>query len=382
MFTHLHSQTAIVLDITIPITPLTQGYVIESINGRGFSQCTGNHISNISSSNPASISDYKRPSFGISYQRESVVNPAIWNDIKHQRNQKNIPQSIGFLLPINQYVLGFGFSQRYDSKHTFGPFEIFTFDDPDGTGEYLSISKEESVNSYSGMVSYSFENFLKDNNTMNLGIQVHYNTLRINSHGFSSGMKVKASNFGWTAGARYNLSDKTQIGAYYERIPKFKNGEVEFDGITLTPLENPEDSTMAFIYEDVSISGEIPDRFHVGISNRIFKSTIITLDLTNVYWKQLSSTSKNFVDVSGGIIQKIGDQLSLSLSFLSTGRHFNNENYFQSELNKNLKGFFLLGGVNLKIHSLDIDLAYAASAFNTGDWRKQKLGKISLGYAF
>lgn len=39
-----------------------------------------------------------------------------------------------------------------------------------------------------------------------------------------------------------------------------------------------------------------------------------------------------------------------------------------------------MGGVNYKIQNFDLDFAFVTSTSLSGEWRKQKIGRISIGY--
>jgi long-subunit fatty acid transport protein len=162
----------------------------------------------------------------------------------------------------------------------------------------------------------------------------------------------------WTIGIQYKDMNNNQIGISYIKSPLFRD---------------------SFMYEDnkIKIDGKMPDKLQFGILYSFNPHFGISLDLTNVYWHQRSDDLYNFADISGSIRTNITKQISFSLGFLSTG--YNSDLYY-FDLNSNLRGFYLLGGLNLRLRHYDIDLAFAKNTESSGDWRKQKIGKITIGF--
>jgi len=354
----LIAQEAPKLSNTIPAVYLPHGYVLESISGTGFQNCVNNHIANINSSNPASSSYFKKLSLGLSYQFDSSIQPGWIADISRKREQNKYPQSIGLIVPVNMFRFGFGFSQRYNSVLDYGQIERITLEQPDRTGEYFTASKTDIVYCYSGLLSYSIDNFLSERNILSIGLEYCYNYLEIKNRLYTIKMSEDAKDYSWTFGAQYNIKDKIHIGLFYLSSPFFEDHFL-FDGTEL------------------KIEEKIPDKFSIGISYNLNSYFNFSVDFAKVYWRQHSDNLSNYLDISGGVISNVTKQLSLSLSVLSTGYH--SDSYFE-DLNRNLYSLFLLGGLNLRFQHFDIDLAYVTSTKYSGDWRKQKIGKISLGF--
>lgn len=346
------------LSSTIPVLYLPHGYVLESISGTGFQNCVNNHIANISSSNPASSSHFNKLSFGLSYQFESSTQPGWIADIVRMREQNKYPQSFGLIVPVKMFRVGLGYSQRYNSVLDFGQMEKITPDQPYGTGEFFSASKTEIVYCYSGIFSYSIHNFLGERNILSVGLMGSFNYLDLNERIHTIKMSEYTKDYSWTFGIQYNIANKFHFGIFYLKSPLFKDN-FTFEGTKL------------------KIDQKMPDKFNIEIFYRLNSHFNFLMNFTKVYWHQQSDDLSNYTDISGGVISNITKQISLSLCVLSTG--YQSDTY-QKEINSNLYSAFLLGGLKLRFQHFDIDLAYVTSTKYSGEWRKQKIGKIALGF--
>jgi hypothetical protein len=355
----LLAQESSLIGTEIPVLYMPLGYVLESISGAGFQNCGNNHIANINSSNPASSSNFQKLSFGLSYQFESSEQPNWVADINCTREKNSYPQSIGLIVPLKSFRFGFGFSQRYNSLMDYGKMEISTIEQPDGTGKFISATKTEIVYCYSGLCSYSINNFLGAENVLSIGLASCLNDFNLREHLYNLRMSESVKGYGWTFGVQYNLADRAHFGFFYLKNPLFKD-DFLFDGIAFR------------------IDRKMPDKFNIELSYRLDSHTDIFTNFTKVYWHQLDDDLSNYTDVSGGIQTYLTNQLSLSVSFLSTGYHRNDQDLFY--FNYYLNGLYVLGGLNYRFRHFDIDLAYVTSSRHSGDWRKQKIGKIALGF--
>lgn len=358
------------------------GYVLESINGTGFTNSTFNHITNISSSNPASIHDFTNISSGISYQFQSSKNLTTSEDITHERGRLNVPQSFGLVIPFKMLSIGFGFSQQYNSNLGFGKTELSTLPLPDGDARPFTMSNTHIVNSFSGLLSYTFLSLLNKSDEMSLGLQLNYSILNIRDQISNSSFEGDADDFGFTFGLRYKISDKFQFGLFYEKGSSFKGNiddgnDIQFnidpnDNIDVGPYNIPVN------YNTFFLVGEMPDKLHFGLLYKLNSALKFTMDITNIYWNQTSENSENTIDLSGSMINNITKQLSFSLSFLSTRDRHNLGVRISND--QDIYSFYLLGGLNYKYKNIDLDFAYATDSLFWDNWNKQNIVKFSVGF--
>jgi hypothetical protein len=114
-------------------TWVTQGYILESINSTGFNRSIYSHIANLGSTNPAAIYDGNNILAGISYQFETIVKPAWFDDLRHERGHLYLPQSLGIVYPFQSFRIGLGFSQRYNSLLSMPDMIRTTESQPEGS---------------------------------------------------------------------------------------------------------------------------------------------------------------------------------------------------------------------------------------------------------
>ncbi|MBD3225628.1 MAG: hypothetical protein GF313_12945 [Caldithrix sp.] len=381
---HILAQESIKVNNKIPILFLPQGDVIRSMNGAGFNNSLYNHITNISSSNPASLNDFNKMSAGLSFHFETSLKPAWLGLGNHERDQKYVPQSFGFVLPFKRWAVGFGFSQRYNSILDFGKVAITTFNNPDSTEEYFTASKSNIVHSYSGLLSYAIHNVITKDDKISAGLQYTYNSLRVEEQNYHTSLQATTNAMSWTAGLRYDLSNTVKLGLFYQSGPSFKD-KVTYKGddsiFAVDSSNTPNNAYIIGPFTDFTyaLDDKMADKWHLGLVYQFNASTKITLEITQVYRNQLARNAKNHIDISGGLIKHITDQLSYSISFLSTRPQYNKETDRYFNTSENLYSFFLAGGLNIRLTFGDIDLAYATNTFSAGDWRKQHLGKVAFG---
>lgn len=106
----------------------------------------------------------------------------------------------------------------------------------------------------------------------------------------------------------------------------------------------------------------------------------MALDFTKIYWHQFSNDSKDNIDVAGSVIVEPNEFLTLSSGFLSTDREYYYELNSIFDINDKLYGLFFWGSIGIHLYNFDFNFALATSHFSSEEWRKQSIGKFSLGY--
>jgi len=257
---------------------LPQGYVLESLGGFGYSNCTIVTIPNICNSNPALITDFNNMSVGISYQFDTNIKPAKWYDLTHRRIMNGFPQSVGFVIPFKNLRIGIGASQRYNSRLDYGKISVTTAEKPEGTGETFNPIANTYLMSYSAVLSFSLKNF-------SAGLQ--YNLNRFYHEAIIGILHTKVSAYtyksSWSAGVKYKLKENStfgfQIGMFYEsslrlsgsthmQLPSFVSGKRD---VLLTS------------------KGEIPNKMHFGFLIDPPFPLKFTCNLTYWNWSKMRS---------------------------------------------------------------------------------------------
>ncbi len=366
---------------------LTQGYIFESINGTGFTRSIYSHVANLGSTNPAAIYDSTHISLGLSYQLESAIKPAWILDINHERGRLYLPQSAGIVLPLKNFQIGLGFNQHYNSVLDFGTYEVTTAEQPEGTGETFKIERENYVNRYSVQVSYALNNPLQNYNSLSLGLRLNYSTIDVTDRIYHVEAVAKGGSLGWAVGLRYDPTANIKIGLCYERNPNF-NVKIILDHDVLfvrsdtnytTIGNNPEINALA--QPDYRLKTKLPDKLNLGFLYRFDESLQMILEITDIFWYQQDEESLNSFDISGSLVGRLTENISLSAGILSTERRFEEKDYYGSRTGDNLDALFVLAGLNLKAGAFNLDFALLTALVH-GEWREQRIGKFSMGYSF
>ena len=359
---------------------LTQGHMLHTLSGFGATSIAQNSISQISSGNPASLFDYHDLSFGVSNQFGSKI-AQPWGpeaiDIAYKQANYFLPHSVGILLPKKVFRLGFGFAQKYNS--------ILEYEDMNEAFDKTVIF------GFSSILSYSFQNLIS-NDLFNMGMRFDIDRMDYASKIWHAKLKVQDYSNSWSVGARYDIklgsSLKVILGSFFDKGPRFET-RGSYSGLQIL---YPEDflpdypgkgSEEKIIIPQYSIKAELPNKLHFGFLVG-FKNTIdLAMQFIKVYWNQVDKTYNNNTDISGSIICRPHKKLTASIGFISNEKKSDILIYFPVILDDNLKAFFITGGLVFHLKKIDVGFSYANSNNSeSGEWYKQSIGKIELGYYF
>ncbi|MBC8184397.1 hypothetical protein H8E88_25155 [candidate division KSB1 bacterium] len=387
--TNVFSQESYRLATEIRAGRLVQGNVIQSLCGIGASGSIINTLSNISSSNPASLFDYKKLSIGISKQFNTKIYPAWYVNIGYKQYNNYLPQSAGFILAKDNFRIGLGFSQRYNAILDYGEMEVTTIEQPEGTGEKFNATDKTIVYSYSFIMSHSLENFIIPKGILNIGFRFDIDRLFHNSSLWNIRMEAKDYSNSWSFGARYDIQINSflnlKIGSFFEKGAKFETSG-SYSGIEIIqPIDMPGN------YKDVPVQpvlkwpviANFPSKLHTGIALGFKNSFFVVFDLTKVYWKQFEENFQNNLNISGSLIYRPNKRITTSFGFLSLDKKDKDEIGWVNNMDGELKALFLTSGLIFHFNKVDIGISYANSKNSeSGKWYKHSLSKLSLSFYF
>jgi hypothetical protein len=220
---------------------------------------------------------------------------------------------------------------------------------------------------------------------LSAGLRLNLNRLNYFNRIYHSNFEAGGWSLTWALGLHYNVPGKIQMGIFYEKGPAFNEKiESENDGSVLVlpdSIDIIDNNTgiYALFDADYRLKDKLPDRVHMGLLYRFSKVLDMTVEVASIYWHRLSDQSLNSMDISGSLVGHLSERLSLSTGALYTSRKYETKGDIYSTINDNLNALFILAGGNLRFGSLDFDIALA-TAISHGEWRKQNIGKISMGY--
>ena len=356
------------------ILEVPQGFVLESLCGYGFNNATINTVSNISSTNPANMLDYTRFSIGISYQVESKIKESWFRDIQHYRKNLVFPQSFSLILPFNKIRVGLGFNQKYNSEKDYGEITVTVVDTSNQAG-YLNIGTIQVIKTcllfdHSLSLGYTFNNFLSDNDNLDLGLKISFYRLfyELNSdekiivpeyqkNDYSLDDKHSYDELGFAVGMKYQL-ENLQIALAYEKGTDFyKEGKGFY------------------------LIGKLPNKWSSGILLNLSCRTRIAGGLNYLIWdnpiSDFSSGTKNQIESYGSIIYQFFHGLTFSTGYFHTNYRYRGSSDL---LTDRFNAWYFTAGFLYSLKFVDVDLALADSHLFSGEWRKQTIIKIGLGY--
>jgi hypothetical protein len=358
-----------------------QGYGIKFLNSSGTSSIF-NDVSNLGFMNPASISEFENHSLCISYQFNSSIDEAWIADIGTSRVYNFYPQSFAGIVKWNDFTFGLGFGQHYNGTKDFDPMPVTTFQQPDGTGEFIDIIEENSINNYSLSVAYSLIKLFESTFNINLGLRYSLNRLHqyvklwdteVNSTGYYSSFGL-----GLTSEFNIDAERKLTTGIFFESENKFK-ANLEYERPPILYDIDPIDSNRIYaITSSPDILYNTPSELSFDLVVDAAEELKFLTKLTSVFWATGADNLKDQIEFSFSAVYKINEMFSPSLGFYMTDCEYTDN--FYSRLNEGLNALFMTAGLKFNYAIFSADLAIADSHLFSGDFRKQTILKLALGY--
>lgn len=356
-----------------------QGYGIKLLNSSGSSSIF-NDVSNIGFMNPSSISGFENYSLGISYQVSSSIEEAWIADFGTSRVYNFYPQSFGGIVKLNAFTFGLGFGQKYNGTLETGPILITTTQNPDGTGEYLEIIQETSIHSYSLSAAYSLKDLFDTSNNLSVGFRFSLNRFqRYDEFGLET---VKATdyspNFAVGLSSDLLLDDvrKLFLGLSYETETSFE-ADIEFERNPILISDIDPNRPPNYVQVKPALVSQTPVELRFDFAIDATENLKFLTNLTAIFWKTETNNLKDQIEFAVSTVYKINEIFTPSIGFYYSDYKY--ENKYYSSLNSELSTFFITAGLRLNIQNYYADLAIADSHLFSGDYRKQTIGKLSVG---
>ena len=358
-----------------------QGYMLPNLSGYGYSK-TISDVCNIGNMNPASISSFDKISGGFSYQYDSKIDEAWIVDLGYVKNKYGVPQSAGFVYPYRDFRFGIGFNQKFNQSIIWQPIPVTTEYQPEGTGEYISITNDYNVMSYSFTAAWSAHNAFTKKDYLSFGARYDLNMLNIYEEIGAITGKGRFYNSGYALGVTYAGMPENDysytISLFFEKGANM-SGELNFSGggiQTVTSLDSTRTSSANFA--QYTTVGKIPDRINYGIDLHVSKPLRISTNLTWVLWHNIS-TSENQPELTISALYNYSELVSFSFGTYFIRYIIPNipSNFGVSD---NLNAVYFTAGTVVHYSMADINLGIADSHLMSGKWRKQTVGMVSLGF--
>ena len=353
----------------LPILP--QSIMIDSYSSIGFSNMNISTISDISSANPASLYQFENISFGLNYLYFSKTK--LYSDITVTSSKTRPPVTFGFIYPINNFRLGFAYHQKYNSYLDFGKSEIFTEENPQGTGDYYSAYSERIIHSPSLLSNYTFNSILGDDK-LSIGLQVFWDFLKTEEKIYNTKGYLEGNSFSWKLGLLYEYKKQTYLSCVYEKGNKLE-GEFEMEN-ELIFVDIDEDGNRIAVKPKYFM--KLPDKLSLGITVDVLNKLILSMSVSSVFWESVNDSYKNNLDLSASTIFKLNQSLMFSLGFYNSDLNKKTSGYYCSGLNYNSS--FIGIGVNWNINNFNILCELFDNNLYSSKIRKQTQVKLGLNY--
>ncbi len=362
--------------VRVGITKLTmdQGMPVESNASIGFSNMITATISDISSANPASLSNFSSIAAGVYFENSSKID-YLYNITIDKANEL-YPASIGIVYPYNDFVFGLAYFRKYSNFMDYGQVPILTVQNPGGTDEFFKMSTKTIIHSPSAIVAKVFNNILNPGDQLSLGVQLFWDFWTEEEKIGSYKGTINVNNPSWKVGMVYNIVQNLGFGVCFEK-------GVDLDGTTDSDLQSAYDlgGFHSTYFSGVSIveTFQLPDKLSFGFSGQTMGNLIFSTTATIVYWKSIQSQFQDQLDLSASIVYSFSEMFDFSLGVYKTDKNLSDRHsYFGYDHNAT----FIDIGVRVKIKNINVFAEYLDSQNFSSKYRKQTILKFGLEYQF
>ncbi len=361
-------------------TSFPQGFGIGLLSSYGSSSIY-NDVSNLSFMNPATITQFKNYSLGLSYQFNTNIKDGYFVDIDVSRVHNIIPQSFGAVINFEDFSLGISFGQCYNMSVDIEPVPVTTMENPYGTGELFSPTMETVIQDFGITSAYSFENvFSKDN--LNVGLKFSLGRFYDYTKLYRNEFNAEDYSPALSAGIfyKYSLDENRSIdlGLMYQSKIEF-NGKVETNFPSKVFDPDPSGDSSIYVIDVVpSISSHLPDQINSDLSIDVTKKLKLLTSLNFILWQGQPTRWENQLIYSTSAVFSFSETVNASFGFYSSAMELKEEENFSSVFD-DFDVFFITAGLKLSLNNINIDIALADSHLLSGKFREQTIGKIALG---
>jgi hypothetical protein len=125
----------------------------------------------------------------------------------------------------------------------------------------------------------------------------------------------------------------------------------------------------------------LPDKWSSGILLNLSRQMKIAGGLNYLIWNNLisyfSNDTKNQIESYGSIIYQFSNKVAFSAGYFHTNSRYRRSTDLMTD---RFNAWYVTAGFLYSLKFMDIDLALADSHLFSGEWRKQTIIKIGLGY--
>jgi hypothetical protein len=299
-----------------------------------------------------------------------------------KKNVSFIPQSAGFIYPISNFSIGLAMSQGYNGGFDLGLVPVTTAQNPDGTGEYIDQTEKKILYKYSVIASYSFDDILEGSS---LSIGGRFNINRMTDKLDPVEMIFGGNN--WAAGImfRKNLDENKyfQAGLFFVKNTTLDLKETKGPGLLVTPNQGDSSRPSSYYTVTTNYKTEFPSKLRFDFDLSLLSRVKFLGSVYEVIWYNADTKNSDQLEFAGSVVYKFSGMISSSVGFITSQKKYDESQIYYAyyKTNDNLRALFLTMGVEVNISNFIVDVSLADSHLFSGDWRKQTIGKIGVGYS-
>lgn len=346
-----------------------QGFPIGSMSGFGSSGIL-NNASNLSALNPAALGSFDMCSAGFSYEYSSPVEQVgrLYSLVKIKRPVSPLPQSVGLVVPYDNFRFGIAMSRYYNIDLT---SRFSSISSGPGSPEWKYSA---GIEQYSAIASYAIPNTglaLGLGFNLNSFHQKQIDDLMVYYLSFSSTYRrseydnpVYSTN--WHLGSLYRFDFSNSI---YLKLALAYESAFEFDNVI--DISSFDDNP-AYKY---NITAKLPGKLNFDTEMKIRNNFRLLASVSETFWKNANEKSGNIVFSSLGGLYNLN-----AVSAVSFGAALSDNVSFGKEGNNDI--VYLYAGINTYYKFLNFDLSVADSHVSKNEAFKQTLVKFALGFRY
>ena len=220
----------------------------------------------------------------------------------------------------------------------------------------------------------------KQNSKLVLGFNTTYNQVKFSQNDQGSLTELTDNAINFIFGIQYIVKNdedrETSLGISYITNTKFESNYQTQSGITVVIRKSDSYLSINNVQAENIISGNIPDKINLDLAIDLSTSIKLLASGTGIFWEKDDNRLNDQFEFSLGSVYKINDMFSPAFSIYYTGRDY--ELVFFN-LDEKFDAVFLIAGLKINCGIFYSDLVIADSHLFSGDYRKQTIGKLSLG---
>lgn len=369
------------------------GLQIPAFDSKGYNPLFPESVTNLADQNPAALSDFQSIQTGISWRIFSKLETDFWLK-EFGQAQPFIPASAGFVYPVNSFVFGLGYVQKFNSR-LFDEDELFTTEQPEGTGTTISLIEESVLHYFSLSGSWKIENILSSSDQFSAGIHIGFNQLYFYEKIYTSTAKSFSNGWSWAAGLQYAIifenDYKLKSGLFFEKGSKI-DATVKLGSGQEVVKQYDDDTTgnngkipVRFPPKSWPMIADFPDRIHAGLELTTPDEYSFSLQGSYVWMDQTWRFYKNQFNFAGLVGIPVSEKLRIFGGFYSDTQndHYSEQSYELFNIKSSgYRSLFFTAGVNFVWQNLTFDLALADNHLSSGKYRTQTHLKAGVNYTF